>query len=77
MTVIFFHDLNAAGFQDLAALVAEATQRYGGDFAQRLCDHTGPLASSQEVAAVLPDDMPAEDLELLGNLVSLSDFAGS
>lgn len=77
MTVIFFHDLNAAGFQDLEALTAEATNRFGGDFAQRLLALAGPLASSQEVAAVLPDDMPAEDVELLGHLVPLSDYAGS
>lgn len=76
MTVIFFHDLNAAGFQDLEALIAEAGDRYGADIAQRLCSPTGPLASSQEVAAVLSADVPAEDMEMLGSLVQLSEFPG-
>lgn len=77
MTVIFLHDLNAAGFQDLDALIAEADNRYGTAIADRLCPHNGPLGSSQEVAAILPDDMPAEDMELIGNLVTLSDYQGS
>lgn len=76
MTVIFFHDLNAAGFQDLDALRSEAGNRFGEGVAQRLCSHTGPLASSQEVAAVLAADTPAEDMDLLGSLVQLSEYPG-
>lgn len=74
MTVIFMHDLNAAGFQDLDALLAEAVDRYGGDIAERICAHSGPLGSSQEVAAVIADDTPAEDREMLGTLVPLSEM---
>ncbi len=75
MTVIFLHDLNAAGFGDLDALLNEAMGRFGNDIAQRLCAHTGPMGSSQEVAAVVAEDTPAEDLELLSTLVELSELA--
>lgn len=74
MTVIFMHDLNAAGFQDLDAFVSEAVNRFGGDIAERICAHAGPLGSSQEVAAVISDDTPPEDREMLGNLVPLSEM---
>lgn len=74
MTVIFMHDLNAAGFQDLEALLAEAVERYGGDIAERICPHSGPLGSSQEIAAVLAEDVPAEDREMIGALVPLSEW---
>jgi hypothetical protein len=73
MTVIFMHDLNAAGFQDLDALLDEVEARFGPGLVENIHPLEGELLSSQAAIAELDDRMPAEDREMLSQLVALSD----
>lgn len=73
MTVIFMHDLNAAGFQDLESLLAEVNNRYGTGFAELIHGRDGDMRSSQAIIAEVDNAMPPEDREMLARLVTLSD----
>lgn len=73
MTVIFAHDLDLAGFQDLEALRAELEQRFGKGLGGYLWPVPSEMASSGEIAARLDPAMPAEDRAMLEQLVMLQE----
>ncbi len=74
MLVIFKHDLDLAGFQDLDRLYEEVRDRYGEDLVGHIHPHEEyfrPPETSEDIVAVVDDQTPAEDIEFLKEIVAL------
>lgn len=74
MIVIFKHDLDIAGYQDLDRLREEIKERYGDDLLAHIHPHeeyNRPPATSEDIVAVVDDDTPAEDIAFLREIVVL------
>ncbi len=74
MLVIYKHDLDLAGFQDLDRLYEEVRDRYGEDLVGHIHPHeeyNRPPETSEDIVAVVDDDTPAEDIEFLREIVAV------
>ncbi|MNK45818.1 hypothetical protein D3C87_645890 [compost metagenome] len=74
MLVIYKHDLDLAGYQDLDRLYEEVRQRYGEDLVAHIHPHPEydqPPETSEDIVAVVDDATPAEDIEFLREIVAV------
>lgn len=74
MLVIYKHDLDLAGFQDLNRLYEEVRERYGEDLVAHIHPHPEydePPETSEDIVAVVDDETPAEDIAFLREIVAV------
>ena len=73
MLVIYKHDLDLAGYQDLDRLYEAIRDRYGEDLVAHVHPHPEydrPPETSEDIVAVVDDATPAEDIEFLREIVA-------
>jgi hypothetical protein len=74
MLVIYKHDLDLAGYQDLDRLYEEVRDRYGDDLVAHIHPHEEyfkPPETSEDIVAVVDDETPAEDIAFLREIVAV------
>lgn len=74
MLVIYKHDLDLAGYQDLDKLLEAIRERYGDDLLAHIHPHAEyvePPETSADIVAVVDDDTPPEDLAYLREIVAV------